>query len=123
MMPPSKSRRNVGSKKKAWRDIDEPLNLNEGIHSPSEFIAEILRQVGLSEGIEENRLKEAWKEIVGDYISSYSRPVSLKKNILTLQVSQPAMKFHLEQMRGELLTKLQKFFGKDVIKIIRFTVG
>jgi len=43
--------------------------------------------------------------------------------VLTIRVTQPAMRFHLEQMRGSLLKKIQQAAGNDKIQSIRFSVG
>ncbi|WP_193214745.1 DUF721 domain-containing protein [Luteolibacter marinus] len=105
-----------------WR-ADEPAHLDERLHQPGEFLASILRQAGASEGIDEERLREMWKDVAGDFIARNANPVSLKGGCLTLHVLQPAMRFHLEQTRAELLRKVQQAAGQGVVKSIRFTVG
>jgi hypothetical protein len=49
--------------------------------------------------------------------------VSLSKGVLTLKVLQPSMKFHLEQSRGEILSRLQQSLGRKKIREIRLTIG
>ncbi len=102
---------------------DEVLDLNENVHLVSEYIDAIVAQAGLLDGIEEESLRSAWKDLVGDYIAKCSDPVSLKRGLLTIRVTQPAMRFHLEQMRGSLLAKVQRSLGKDKIQTIRFSMG
>lgn len=102
---------------------DDPVDLNAGVHLAAEFIEQIVRSAGLAEGMAEERLREIWSELVGEYIAKSSNPVSLKQGVLAIRVAQPAMKFHLEQMRGSLLAKIQKAAANDKIKSIRFTMG
>ena len=102
---------------------DEVLDLNENVHLVSEFIDAIVAQAGLLDGIEEASLRSAWKDLAGEYIAKCSDPVSLKRGLLTIRVTQPTMRFHLEQMRGSLLLKIQQSLGKDKIQSIRFTIG
>jgi predicted nucleic acid-binding Zn ribbon protein len=106
-----------------WRGGDDPAHPDERLHVPKEFLAAILRQAGATEGIDEERLREMWKEVAGDFIARNATPVSLKGGCLTLHVLQPAMRFHLEQSRVELLRKVQQAAGSGVVKSIRFAVG
>jgi predicted nucleic acid-binding Zn ribbon protein len=106
-----------------WRGGDDPAHPDERLHVPKEFLAAILRQAGATEGIDEERLREMWKEVAGDFIARNATPVSLKAGCLTLHVLQPAMRFHLEQSRTELLRKVQQAAGSGVVKSIRFAVG
>jgi len=106
-----------------WRGGDEPAHLDERLHLPKEFLASILRQAGATEGIDEERLRAMWKEVAGDFVARHATPVSLKGGCLTLQVLQPAMRFHLEQTRAVLLQKVQEAAGPGVVKSIRFQVG
>lgn len=105
-----------------WR-ADEPAHLDEHLHLPKEFLAAILRTAGASEGIDEERLRDMWKDVAGDFIARNASPVSLKGGCLTLHILQPAMRFHLEQTRGTLLQKIQKAAGPGVVKSLRFSVG
>ena len=42
---------------------------------------------------------------------------------LTLKVTQPAMRFHLEQMKPMLLERVQAKLGKNHIQSIHFNLG
>lgn len=106
-----------------WRGGDDPAHPDDRLHVPKEFLAAILRQAGATEGIDEERLREMWKEVAGDFIARNATPVSLKGGCLTLHVLQPAMRFHLEQSKMELLRKVQQAAGSGVVKSIRFAVG
>ena len=47
----------------------------------------------------------------------------MKNGNLVLRVTQPAMRFHLEQMKPMLLTRIRGKLGEDRIKSIKFTLG
>jgi predicted nucleic acid-binding Zn ribbon protein len=106
-----------------WRGGDEPAHLDERLHLPKEFLAGILKAAGATEGIDEERLREMWKQVAGDFVARHATPVSLKGGCLTLHVLQPAMRFHLEQTRAVLLQKVQEAAGPGIVKSIRFHVG
>jgi len=106
-----------------WRGCDEVKNLNEGIHSADSFISAILRSAGLEDGLNEDQVRSAWKELAGDFISRHTEPVSVKNGNLVLRVTQPAMRFHLEQMKSMLLTRIRAQLGEQRIKSVKFTLG
>ena len=106
-----------------WLGGEEPERLDSRLHVPKEFLAGILKAAGATEGIDEERLREMWKQVAGDFVARHATPVSLKGGCLTLHVLQPAMRFHLEQTRTVLLQKVQEAAGPGVVKSIRFNVG
>lgn len=118
--PEERMRRQI---RREWHGADEPVNLNANVHLAADFVAEIVRLAGLTDGMEEQHLQEMWSELAGEFVAKGSVPVSLKRGCLTIRVTQPAMRFHLEQMRGSLLTKIQQAAGNDKIKSLRISVG
>jgi len=83
----------------------------------------ILESVGVSGGLEEGRVKEAWRSLAGDMIARQTEPVSLRKGCLTLKVMQPSMRYHLEQLKPDLLRRLKEELGDEHIRMIRFVIG
>lgn len=106
-----------------WRGCDEPADLKAGTHSAESFVSSILKSIGAGDGISEDEIRSSWKEIAGDFISQHTDPVSVKNGTLVLRVTQPAMRFHLEQMKPMLLKRIQADFGVDRIRLIKFTLG
>ena len=106
-----------------WRGADEPADLNGRVHQPDQFIRAILKQAGVAEGVDENQVRSAWKELAGDFIAAHSEPVSIKDGHLVLRVTQPAMRFHLEQMKPMLLKRIREALGADRVRSIRFQTG
>lgn len=106
-----------------WRGGDEPDHPDDHLHQATEFLGAILRDARVSEGIDEERLREMWVEIAGDFIARHATPESLKGGCLTLKVLQPAMRFQLEQLKPRLLTNLERVAGSGVVTSIRFSLG
>jgi len=106
-----------------WRGGDEPSSLDSGIHRPADFITAILRAVGAEDGLHEDEVRATWKELAGDFIASHTQPVSVKGGHLVLRVTQPAMRFHLEQMKPMLLERIKERLGADKIHSIKFALG
>ena len=106
-----------------WRGGVNPPSPVRNIHQPDEFISGLLKSIGLSDGIDETRLKESWSLVAGEFVSKHTVPESLRGGVLVLRVLQPAMKFHLQQMSGKLLANMSRELGPGVVKQIRFQIG
>ena len=106
-----------------WVGAKRPLDLNKNITEPAAHIEAILESVGISGGLDEDRVKEAWSSLAGELIAKQTEPVSLRKGCLTLKVLQPAMRFHLEQLKPGLLRKLQEELGEENVLSLRLTIG
>ncbi len=106
-----------------WRGTEEAIDLNAGVNPAGRFIHAILESAGLHDGIEEGTLRAAWKELAGDFIAAHTEPASIKGGHLLLRVTQPTMRFHLEQMKAMLLTRLKEKLGNDRIRSVKFTLG
>jgi predicted nucleic acid-binding Zn ribbon protein len=106
-----------------WRGADEALDLQSRVHRAGTFVDAILKSAGLAEGIQEQELKTAWREIAGEFIARNTEPASVKNGALVLRVTQPAMRFQLEQMKPMLLGRIREHQGTARIQSIKFTIG
>jgi predicted nucleic acid-binding Zn ribbon protein len=105
-----------------WRGGDDPVPDN-AVENSRRFIQAVLKSAGAADGMDEERLREAWRDIAGDLVARHANPDSLKKGCLTLKVLQPAMRFQLEQMKPRLLANLKQELGEGVVTSVRFTLG
>ena len=106
-----------------WRGAEEPADLNAGIHLAQKFVAVILRAAGAEDGLHEDQVRATWKELAGDFIARHTEPISVKGGNLVLRVTQPALRFQLEQMKPMLLTRIRTQLGEGRIKSIKFQLG
>lgn len=106
-----------------WRGCEEPADLNAGIHAAQAFVSSILQAAGAEDGLHEDQVRATWKEMAGEFISRHTEPVSVKNGVLVLRVTQPAMRFHLEQMKPMLLTRIRAQLGENRITSVKFSLG
>ena len=107
-----------------WRGLPERKVRQDRWHSPGDLLPKMMAQFGLSERLHETEVIDAWAEVVGDFISAHSAPVSLRDGILCVRVLQPALHYQLEQIsKPEIVRKLKRRFGSKVIRDLRFRVG
>ena len=106
-----------------FRGIGEPLDLEANVSTPADVLNDILKDLRLTEGIEESRLRGAWTEVAGEFVGRQTEPVSLRQGKLTLKVIQPSMRFHLEQTKKDLLRRLQQKLGGNTIREVQLILG
>jgi hypothetical protein len=95
----------------------------QNVSAAGDWLTDILSKLQLQDGIEEGKLRSAWKEVAGEFVAGQTEPISFSKGVLTLKVLQPSMRFHLEQSRGEILARLQQALGRKKLREIRLTIG
>lgn len=106
-----------------WRGAEEPTDLNAGMHLAKNFISAILRAAGAEDGLHEDQVRATWKELAGDFIAHHTEPISVKGGNLVLRVTQPTLRFQLEQMKPMLLNRIRTRLGENRIKSIKFQLG
>ena len=104
-----------------WRGLPENPVARERSVTVSDALKKLLRKLGLSERLNEQEIRSAWREIVGDFLAAHSLPVSVRDGILTVQVIQPAVRYELDRSwKRDILRKLQARFGAKIVREVRF---
>jgi hypothetical protein len=82
----------------------------------------ILKASGAPDEVAEAACIAAWKHAVGDGLSSHAVPVQLQNSMLVVAVADNIWKKQLEQMRGQLLFRLNSVLGQALVKSIELRV-
>jgi hypothetical protein len=107
-----------------WRGLAEEPFPKDTAREASVLVESVLTKLGLKTRIREEEIKEAWKEVVGDFLSRHSAPAALESGTLVVHVLQPTVHFELERVwKRKLLVKLQEKFGRSTVREIRFRLG
>ena len=106
-----------------WQGGDIPMPLEKNSSKAGDWVEGILSSLKLSDGLEEGRIRDGWKAVAGDFVAAQTEVLSLKRGVLLLRVLQPAMRFHLEQSRGELLRKVRAELGEKAVREVRLVSG
>ncbi len=84
-----------------------------------EMIRKVMREQGLESPLNEYRLIQAWKEVLGP-IASYTTNLYIKNQILHVHLSSPALRQDLMMGRERLVKNLNQYVGAQVIVNIIF---
>lgn len=80
----------------------------------------ILKASGASAEVVEAACIAAWRHAVGEGLSSHAAPLELQHQTLIVVVADNIWKAQLEQMRGQLLFRLNSVVGHELVKSIEF---
>ncbi|HVX67941.1 MAG TPA: DUF721 domain-containing protein [Bryobacteraceae bacterium] len=84
----------------------------------------VLRKLGLgSPDAAEELARAAWPRAVGKRIAARTRPVAFANGCLVVEVEDPVWLEHLRTMRAQILPRVKKAAGADVITALDFRPG
>lgn len=83
----------------------------------------ILNAAGPSAEVAEAACFAAWKHSVGDALSVHVVPVKLEDQTLTVAVADSTWQKQLEQLRPQLLFRLNTILGHSLVKLIELRVN
>ena len=85
-----------------------------------DVIRRLLRQEGLETPLNEYRLVEAWKDVVGASIARYTLDLYIKNQTLYVHLSSSVLRQELHMGRKTLVQNLNAYVGAQVIVDIVF---
>ena len=85
-----------------------------------DLLLQVLREQGLETPLLQKRLVEAWPEVAGPMVASYTLNTYIYNQTLYVRLSNPSLRADLSLMREELVKKLNAAVGQQVITDVRF---
>lgn len=82
----------------------------------------ILKASGAFDEVAQAACIAAWKHAVGEGLSSNAVPVELREQTLVVAVADNIWQRQLEQMRGQLLFRLNSVLGQPLVKLIELRI-
>ncbi len=106
-----------------WRRYWEPKPEKQA-RPVGEVMTRYVKDLGLTERVDHEAVKKAWRSIVGDFLADHSEPVRLKRGVLIVQVLQPSVHYELDRnCKPTILKRLQEQFGAKLIRDVDFSLG
>ena len=94
----------------------------EGLTHVEDLLGQIVDEVGLREGVTLDELQVAWSSIVGPNIANNSEPLDIRDGVLRVRVSQPVIKFELQQQRHLILDKVKAHLAEAKINAVEIVI-
>lgn len=89
----------------------------------SSVINDILKKMPLSKEDATLKIRGAWENSVGDKIIRHAAPISFNNKRLVVNVDNSIWLYQLGFLKEDILSKLKKSLGEDVIDDIYFKIG
>ena len=83
----------------------------------------IIKDLGTKERFGEEEIAALWADVAGEKAARHTRPVSLKKGSLVVNVDGSSWLYELSVHKGEILKKIEEKFKGRKIKEIRLRIG
>jgi len=85
-----------------------------------DLLLQVLREQGLETPLLQKRLVEAWPEVAGPMVASYTLNTYIYNQTLYVRLSNPSLRADLSMRRSELTKRLNDAVGEQVITDVRF---
>jgi len=93
------------------------------INRLSVTLVKMLKARGLESRLKEYRVLGQWEKAVGKVIARHAQPCFLRGQKMTLVVDSPAWMQQLSLLKPELIEKVNRHFGHNVIRDIVLKLG
>ena len=88
---------------------------NEHI-SISDALKEFVETNKLEKGLNKVNVADAWANLMGNGVNSYTKAVNLENNTLYIQLSSSVLREELSYGKEKIIKMLNEEFGKEIIK-------
>ena len=83
----------------------------------------LFKQQGIEEPIRVHRVVVDWDRVVGDRVSRHARATHIEHGQLMVEVESPAWMHRLQMEESDLRTRINRHYGEEIIRRIRFRLG
>jgi len=96
------------------------MNKKKNPVSVKNVIDKILLNKKLNNGLLELRIKDAWKNVMGKNVNTYTTNIKLNKEIIFVKLSSAPLKNELVYRADTIVKLLNNELGQEKIKKIKF---
>ena len=88
---------------------DDKQSLGDALRS-------FLKENNLQKGIDQVHIAEAWNEVLGPGVASYTRSVRLRGTTLTVQLNSSVLREELSLGQSKIIALLNEHLGRDLVE-------
>jgi predicted nucleic acid-binding Zn ribbon protein len=93
---------------------------NHNIKSLGDAITEFIHEFKLEEKIDEIKVVEDWKKIMGHNVSILTQTIVLKNGKLTVTLKSSVLRSELQMSKQKVIAMINSYFGRSVVREIIF---
>ena len=87
------------------------------------IVKEIIGDLSGKGRVSEEEIRKAWEDAAGHRAASHTKPVSIKRSVLTVNVDASGWLYELTIKKRELLKKMEGAIRGKQLKGLRFRIG
>ena len=84
--------------------------------SLSEVLKEIIQINKLQPGIDQIAVRDAWKNLMGNGVNTYTRNIMLKNNTLYVELTSSVLREELSYGKDKIIKMINEELRRDVVK-------
>jgi len=88
--------------------------------SIKDVIDKMIKRNKLNQGLNQIKVKQAWREVMGEGTWTYTKSITLKNNVLTISLLSSTLREEYTYKTEEITKMLNVHLKKQLIKRIRF---
>ena len=81
-----------------------------------DILKEIITNNKLQPGIDEVSVKDAWKNLMGNGVNSYTRNIALKGNTLYVELTSAVLREELSYGKAKIISMINEELKREVVK-------
>ena len=94
-----------------------------GFEKVGDVLASVIRDLNLEKGIAEHRAIMLWEEAVGKEAATHAIPREVARGRMVATVDSSVWLQELRMREREIIEKINRLIGQDVLKEIYFTIS
>ena len=88
-------------------------------HSIKDLIPQMLQENKLQKGINQISVKEAWENVMGKGVMTYTESVNLRKDTLFVRLTSSALREELNYGKSKIIVMLNESLQTELIKTLK----
>ncbi len=88
-------------------------------HSIKDLIPHMLQENKLQKGMNQITVKEAWENVMGKGVMTYTESVSLKRDTLFVKLTSSAIREELNYGKAKIIVLLNESMQSELIKTLK----
>jgi predicted nucleic acid-binding Zn ribbon protein len=97
-------------------------NSNGFVHVGS-VLQDLLKTPNMASNTRLSRIWEVWPDAVGGQIAANAKPAAIKGSLLIVLAESSAWIQQLHYLKREMIAKLNRTLGENLVKDIKFKIG
>jgi Dna[CI] antecedent, DciA len=94
---------------------------NADSKSIKDLMGDFIKENNLSKGFAKIKVEEAWTQVMGPGVQSYTTAVKIQNEVLVVHLSSSVLREELGYGKEKIIAMMNETLGEDLIKKVRLT--